>query len=442
MAEEKDQMLKDYEREPVPDHTRKNWLQMGLVWVGVGMTIAAFLLGGAVGAGLTISQSFVAIFTGSLVLTVIASLTGVVGARTNLSTAMISRFAFGEKGAYLVALVLALGSYGWFGVQTGLFGGTAQVVIEKLTGANVPLSILILLGGILMTTTAVFGYKAIEKLSLIAVPALAVLMLASLVRVLGEHPWGQLAANPPPGTPMPMGVAISIVAGSFMVGAVIAPDISRYARRPVDAIGSAILGFQIGFVAVVYIGSILAHATGQADLVQIMLTLGWGLIAFLVLVLAQWTTNDNNLYSAALAFSVVLRQWPKWKLTTAAGALGTGLAMIGIYAQFIPFLLVISAFVPAIGGVYVADYFLVNRNLYRFENLGSVPAFRYISWISWAAAVLVAFMTTAPPTGWGLFRLTTVSAIDSFLVAAVLQVALSKATARSGAPQAQESTSA
>src|SRR5690606_13240215 len=136
-----------------------------------------------------------------------------------------------------------------------------------------------------------------------------------------------------------------------------------------DAVLAAILGFQVGFVIVVFIGSILAQATGQADLVQIMLALGWGVLAFLVLILAQWTTNDNNLYSAALAFSVVFRQLPRWQLTAVAGLLGTILAVTGIYGQFVPWLQVLSALVPPLGGVYVADYFLVQRDRYRFENI-------------------------------------------------------------------------
>lgn len=296
VAQQRQQVaLKDYEREPVPDHLRKSWWQMGLVWLGVGITIAAFLLGGAVGAGLSLTDSFIAVFTGSLVLTVIASLCGVVGARTSLSTAMISRFAFGSKGFYLTAMILALGSYGWFGVQTGLFGDTAAVVMEQVVGRAWPTTLLIIIGGILMTSTAVVGYKGIERLSNIAVPLMALLMLASLGMVLRDHPWSQLAASPPPGDPMPLGVAISIVAGSFMVGAVIAPDITRYARSALDAVLASVIGFQVGFVIVVFIGSILAHATGQSDLVQIMVTLGWGVLAFLVLILAQWTTNDNNL---------------------------------------------------------------------------------------------------------------------------------------------------
>lgn len=430
VAQQRQQVaLKDYEREPVPDHLRKSWWQMGLVWLGVGITIAAFLLGGAVGAGLSLTDSFIAVFTGSLVLTVIASLCGVVGARTSLSTAMISRFAFGSKGFYLTAMILALGSYGWFGVQTGLFGDTAAVVMEQVVGRAWPTTLLIIIGGILMTSTAVVGYKGIERLSNIAVPLMALLMLASLGMVLRDHPWSQLAASPPPGDPMPLGVAISIVAGSFMVGAVIAPDITRYARSALDAVLASVIGFQVGFVIVVFIGSILAHATGQSDLVQIMVTLGWGVLAFLVLILAQWTTNDNNLYSAALAFSVMLRQWPKWKLTALAGVLGTLLAVTGIYGQFVPWLQVLSALVPPLGGVYVADYFLVGRERYRFANIERVEPIRYESFAAWILGALVGFATTPQPTGWGLFTLTTVSAIDAFIVAVLAQVVLGRVTA-------------
>lgn len=437
MEEQKQQeVFQDYEHEPVPDHLRKTWWQMGMIWMGIGITIAAFLLGGAVGAGLSLAHSFLAVFLGSLVLTVIASLCGVVGARTNLSTAMISRFAFGSRGFYLTAMIMALGSYGWFGVQTGLFGDTAAVVMEQLVGRSWSTTTLIIIGGILMTSTAVVGYKGIEKLSNLAVPLMAALMFASLGLVLRDHPWSQLAASPPPGDPMPLGVAISIVAGSFMVGAVISPDIARYARRPLDAVLAAILGFQVGFVIVVFIGSILAQATGQADLVQIMLALGWGVLAFLVLILAQWTTNDNNLYSAALAFSVVFRQLPRWQLTAVAGLLGTILAVTGIYGQFVPWLQVLSALVPPLGGVYVADYFLVQRDRYRFENIEKLEPVRYVSFAAWILGALVGFATTPQPTGWGLFTLTTVSAIDAFIVAVVTQVVLGRLTASRAQPAA------
>ncbi len=435
----KKDLFKDYEREPVPEHLRRGWFQMGMVWTGVGVCIAALMLGGILGAGLTLTQAIAASLGGAIVLGIISAICAAVGAHTHLSTPMISKFAFGEKGSYLVALVLALGCYGWFGVQTGLFGETAFVVVEKLTGASVNPKLLVLVGGLLMTSTAVFGYKAIARLSIMAIPLIGALMLASLFVVLRDHPFASLWAMGPVGEPMSLGFAISIVAGSFMVGAVITPDVSRYARTPRDAAIGAVMGFLVGFVIVLFFGSIFAKATGESDVVKIMLALGWGLAAMLVLVFAQWTTNDNNLYSAALGFSIVLTNLPKWQLTVIAGVLGTLLAIWGIYGRFIQWLVILSALVPPIGGVYATDYFCFNSKSYSFEKVSSVPAIRWESIIAWALGALMGFATTPKPGGFGLFTLTTVSAIDAFLAAVVAHLILvplftkSRTSARSGA---------
>jgi cytosine permease len=420
----KEELFKDYEREPVPAELRKNWLEMGLVWVGIGMCLAALMLGGVVGFGLDLTSAAAAIVLGSLVLTVINSLCSIVGADTGLSTAMIGRFAFGDVGVYITAAVLALGAYGWFAVQLGLFGETAATGIDLIVGASVSTQLLIIIGGILMLATAIYGYRGIALLSKIAVPIMTLILLASLIQVLNEHSWSELVVEPPPGDPMPFGVAASIIAGSFMVGAVIGPDITRYAKDRKHAVGAAILGFLIGFSLMVYLGSILAHAVGEWDAVKIMIGLGWGLIAIVVLILAQWTTNDNNLYSAALSLSVIFRTWPKWKLTLVAGILGIIIALSGIYGKFVQWLMILSATIPPIGGIYVTDYFLFHRDMYKYENLDKVPKFRPLMFLAWIGGSLIAFCTTPPPTGFGLFKLTTVPAVDAFIVAVILQAAL------------------
>lgn len=397
---------------------------MGIVWIGIGMCLAALMLGGVVGNGLNLKLAAGAILLGTIVLTVVSALCSVVGADTRLSTAMIGRFAFGDIGVYVAAFILSLGCYGWFAVQLGLFGETAVAGINMITGIKVNPKFFILIGGILMLMTAIYGYRGIAILSKIAVPALTIILLVSLIRILGDHPWSKLVTEPPPGDPMPFGVAASIIAGSFMVGAIIGPDITRYAINRNHAIGSSILGFLIGFTLMVYLGSILAHAVGEWDAVKIMIDLGWGLIAILVLILAQWTSNDNNLYSAALNFSVMFRTWPKWKLTLIAGILGIIICLSGIYGRFMGWLMILSATIPPIGGVYIADYFLFHKNMYRFENLGKVPKWRPLMFAAWAGGVLAAFCTTPPPNGFGLFTLTTVSALDAIIVAVVLQVIL------------------
>ncbi|MDQ0252795.1 cytosine permease [Evansella vedderi] len=427
----RENLVKDYEREPVPQEKRKGWLRLSIVWMGGIVALSAIILGGTLAGGLTMPQAIVATFIGTFLLACLSALCSLVGAKTNLSTALVSTFALGRYGSYAVSTVIAIALFGWFGVQLDLFGASLAQVIYNSFGMELNTRLLIVIGGILMTATAVIGFKAIEKLSLLAVPLLGILIIASLVRVVSGSGESQVADNMF-GEPLTIGVSISLIIGSLAVGAIIGPDISRYAKTPKDAVISSFVGFFAGFSLVLIAAAVIAKATSQVDIVAIMLGLGWGSGALLVLILAQWTTNDNNLYSSALGFSVIFKKIPKYVLTIIAGTIGTALAVGGIYDNFIPFLIFLSALIPPIGGIYVADY-LVNKTKYTFENLNNMSAVNIPAISVWVAASLVAFMTTPAPNGFGLFSLTGASGFDAFLIALVLQAVVSKVTQKNAA---------
>lgn len=322
-------VLRDYERQPVPAAVRKPWWTMALVNVAIAVNLGAIGFGGQLAANLTVAQSVGAIMIGSLLVAVIAAGCAVIGARTQLSTAMISRSVFGEVGARIVSLLLASTLFGWFGVQAGFFGASAATLIQNIWGREIDIWILSLIGGALMTSTAVLGYRAIEKLSVVAVPLLLILLAVSLYAVFSEQSLGQILAAEPRGGGMTTRFATSLVAGTFIVGAVVSPDITRWARSPTAAALSVFVGFCLGNVGMLSVAVLLAAATGTGDAVQVFLRLGTGSSALLILILAQWTTNDNNLYSSALGFSVVFRTVPKWLLTVGGGMIGTALAVLG-----------------------------------------------------------------------------------------------------------------
>ncbi|GAA0469405.1 cytosine permease [Alkalibacillus silvisoli] len=417
-------LVKDYEREPVPEHKRKGWFKLSIVWLGGIVAISAIVLGGTLAGGLTMSQAIIAALVGTFLLACLSALCSVVGAKTNLPTALVSTFALGRYGSYAVSVVIALSLFGWFGVQLDLFGASLAHVINNTFGIEIAPKLLVVIGGILMTTTAVIGYKAIEKLSFIAVPLLAILIVASLIRVGNSSEANQVSGNLF-GEPLSIGVSVSLIIGSLAVGAIIGPDISRYAKSTKDAVISSFVGYFAGFSLVLIASFILAKFTTETDIVAIMLGLGWGSGALLVLILAQWTTNDNNLYSSALGFSAIFKNTPKYVLTIIAGTIGTLLAVGGIYDNFIPFLNFLSVLIPPIGGIYVADY-LVNKSKYSFDHLNHMENINLPSVAVWVVASLVAFMTTPQPGGFGLFTITGASGFDAFLVAFVLQAVVTK----------------
>ncbi|HLR01768.1 MAG TPA: cytosine permease [Virgibacillus sp.] len=419
-----EQPQNDYEREPVPAALRRGWLSISLVWIAVGIDLSSMLLGSQLASGLSLSKATIAIIIGSLILGVMSAICAYVGAVTNLSTAMISRIVFGGNGAKIVSAVLSFSLLGWFGVQAGFFAQNARVAIEQVFGFNIPENILAVIGGLLMMSTAIIGYRSIEKLSVFAVPLLFILVTLALYMAIKSNGMASWTASPDTDSPIPFGVAISLVIGIFVAGTVTTPDVARWARSKFDAALAAFLGFLIGNSFMLIMALLLSKVMSDDNLTYIFLALGLGIPSFFVLTLAQWTTNTNNLYGSGLGLSVLFQNVSKGWLTFYAGIFATAMAYFGIFDHFTTFLDVISILVPPIGGVYLAEYFFVNKRNFTFEH--QLFNWRTYSITTWVLASLISFMTSPVPSGLGLFEITTIPALDGFLAALVLQVIIGK----------------
>jgi len=267
-----------------------------------------------------------------------------------------------------------------------------------------------------MMLTATIGYRGLDFLSKLAVPLLLLLMFGSVWKIAQDYSFSEIMEMKGTGEPISIGLGISMVISSFIVGAVVAPDVSRYAKSAKDTVGAAILSFVIVVPIVMLIGALMAQVAGTWDIVDIMLRLGWGIIALIVLLLAQWTSNDNNLYCSALGFAVVFRKMKKWHLTVISGTLGIILALLGIYDNFTSFLTFLGVLIPPMGGVIAVDYYLFHKQHYVTSNLDRLVNIRPVSVVAWGIGSLVSFLA-----GNGVFTLTTVPAFDGLLIAAVLQ---------------------
>lgn len=418
-------LIEDYEIKPVPQEERKNWFYLTMVWIAGIIALSATALGGALGSGMSLNQAIVTAGIGCFLLAVFNAFCGIVGNKTGLSTAMISTFALGRYGSFIVSIVIAISLFGWFGVQLDLFGSSLYNVIYDVFGIDIGRKWLMILGGALMTITSMIGYKGLEKLSVVATPLLGILLIGSAFMVLRKFNFNELNNAALSMDPITMGGGISLVIGSLAIGVIIAPDFSRYSKSSKDTVIASFLSYFLGYAVVLVLAVLLAKATSEVDVVAIMIGIGWGTGAMLVLILAQWTTNNTNLYSSALGFSVVFKAVPKYIITICAGIIGTTLAVLGIYDNFITFLNILSIMIPPVGGIYVAD-FLLRRHRYDFSRMESIRSLNIMSILVWAIAILTAFLTSAPPLGLGMLTITNAPAIDAFLAAFILQLIISK----------------
>ena len=110
-------------------------------------------------------------------------------------------------------------------------------------------------------------------------------------------------------------------------------------------------------------GGVMSIVTGQYDISIILSNLGVPFFGLLALVLATWTTNVTNAYSGGLALSNLLGfDESKFKITTGiAGAVGTLLAAFGVLGKFEAFLNLMSALLPPLAGVIIANYWIVGK---------------------------------------------------------------------------------
>ncbi len=88
--------------------------------------------------------------------------------------------------------------------------------------------------------------------------------------------------------------------------------------------------------------------------------LGLGFIGFLVLLLAQWTTNDSNIYSSVLALNNIFRT-KRWIITIIAGVFASLFAAFGILERLELFLIILTVSIGPIGGIFLCDYYLLKR---------------------------------------------------------------------------------
>jgi cytosine permease len=393
---------------PLPDTVGAavSGLRIALILMGATIALPAFVMGATLNGAMGTRGSIIASIAGGFVLACIAAAAAIVGAHSRLSSYQLILRAFGSRGGRWVNGCLSVVMVGWFAVVASLFGDAAL-----RAGANVlPLSAegWLVLGIIAMTCTTLAGFRALDILASLTTP-LKILLLASTVVVSLSKTGGAglWLAPEHPALTGPQGA--SFVVGGVIVGALLTPDLARLASSRTQAALACFLAFAVGQPLVLCLAGIPARLAGESDLVRIMLSLGLGLPAILVVVLAAWSSNAYNLYAITLVYRTFTRA-ATWKLALFGGSLGGALALFGLARRLTPFLLVLSVAIPPIAGVYLAAYYIA----WAMREALPERSWRPDSLAAWLTGVAVAGLE-----GPLSFTLTGVTAVDALLVSMI-----------------------
>jgi len=372
---------------PLTDAQRRPGGPLLALAFGWGFLITGLLAGGALGSGVTLWGDLIWYsLLGSAINFAIGALVGYMAWRTGCNSTLLFRAVYGELGAFVPVLFVALLTIGWQGIVVGAF---AQIWTQA-PGTALYYGVAIF-AGVLYTGTTLFGVKGIERVGIPAMLGLvAVGLYAAWVNIAqsgGIAAVETLSASKVAEAPISGMEAINIVVGAWIVGAVVMAEYVRFARTFWVAMGIPFVVLVVDQLFLHLVGALGAVGSGTPDFTAYLGTLsGFAAIFGLVgMTLALWTTGDTNLYLPSVQTASLFRR-PKRVTIVICGTLGTLLGL-GIYQMFLGWIALLATVVPPIVGPVLADYYLIRGRPATF------PSHNRLNWpaiVAFASGAIIA----------------------------------------------------
>lgn len=394
-------MGEDYALRPVPADERRGYWSIQSVWIGWVLVTTVLWAGGSMGKGLTLAHVLTASVVGCGVLAAVSILTAIQGQRTGLTYGLLTRKVFGVRGTWLPGLIMGVGAAGWFSVNVNMGGQlTVPFIMDPAAAPAWLQPMLVIISGLLFGATMIFGIRILSLLAQLAVPLLVVISAVTTIwAVADKGGFGALAAIQPT-EPMPWAVAVTAIVGTFVAGAIIMPDVMRYARTGSHAGWAGFITMFVGYQYMLLVGALLVLAVGQPDVAVVLQNAGFGWLGWITMYLLLWTSAGITGYSASLALSAVTGI-EKTKISIAILIFGIVVSLIGVLDWFVPFLIFLGIFVSPIAGAFIADFWFKHRG--RYANLESIlpgaavsgaAAINWAAIAGWAVGSAVAYYTS------------------------------------------------
>jgi NCS1 family nucleobase:cation symporter-1 len=415
---------------------RRTWTTYNIaaLWIGMSVVITTYTLAsGLMSQGMTWWQAMVTILLGNSIVLVPMVLNAHAGTKYGISFPVLCRASFGVRGANVAAVLRAIVACGWFGIQTWIGALALHALLSAawsgwatLPGA-LPIAFAIFWGiQVLIILKGTEGIKILESWSAPLLLVGGAILLwwgvrngGGLTTVLNRSQALQ-TGNTPFWALFPAALTANV--GYWATLSLNIPDFTRYARSQRSQVLGQALGLPTTMTAFAFIGVAVTSATivifGQPiwDPVVLVSRIGGAAViifAALVVLAAQLTTNmAANVVSPSNDFSNLSPR----RISYVTGGLLT--AVIGILmmpwklyadaaAYIFTWLIGYSSLMGALGGILIADYWIVRRQQLSLADLFKVHGrYTYRNGVNWRA--IAALVIAVAPVVPGFIRAVTV----------------------------------
>ena len=392
--------------EPIPDSDRDSTgPQQMWIWAGANIAPVNWALG-ALGIVLKLGlwETIAVIVFGNIIGCAIFAAFTVMGHKTGVNQMVLSRSAFGRRGAYLPSLLMFLMTLGWIGVNTYFPVKISMAILAQfgIPDTSVTTFIVMTVVMVIQVWIGLYGFYAIRTFEKYTVPVTVVIMV-----VMSFLAWSQpgvvnwnLTSTLPPGPHFAM---LSLLTTAIGIGWGIswvtwASDYSRFVPRSASSASVfwySYVGMLVPSVWLAVLGATIASVTLDTDPAKMVSAVFGGVASILVLLMVLHgpiATNILNVYSAALAALSMGLRTSRTTLAIIAGVVGY---IVTIYFVFAPsfakafdnWMISLLLWMSPWAGVILADFFIKRKSQIDVAELYKSPETSIYGDINWGGII-------------------------------------------------------
>lgn len=382
--------------EAVPKKARHiGFIDMMLSWGGANMQPSAWTMGGSlICVGLI--GGFAVVLSSTLLAYLTLGAIGYMAYKIGTTTMGLTRFSLGVNGSKIVTVANIINLCGWTAVSNFMAAITFSYIFQMFfgwpaygePGSAGPMILGCVLNGVLsFLAVYIGGSKSVKIFERIMMVVLLILSIVVSIVVIREVSWAQITAwQLPEGAAIPFGTGFDTMLTFSMVFTTVVGEFTRYTKNKASAAVAPGVG---GFTAVVWFSAIgmlgivtAAIRTGTFDLnnanpSSMIMGLGLGLIALIVVLFSTVTTNMIDLYAGSLN---IMNLFPKVKFRTSAlvtGFITVVVSWVPVFVgtflgAFYSFMDVLGAIFPPMLMVMIVDFFVIRRQKYDMADISKV----------------------------------------------------------------------
>ena len=372
----------------------QNWLSFGVVIASFVVQIMSLSFGAEL-FWMTDWNTFLwGVILGSILLSVLLCISGYVGLKMRIPTAVQYGNIFGQVGARIMTLLLLPAGIIWVAWMSDI----AATSVQDIFPAVPYWSVVVVICAISVFST-IRGVKGMEQSGYIQAPAVLVLVLVAVITVCVKgFSKGTLELQMNPVNTLSLLDSAVFVVLTWISVIQLFSDFTCNVNTTKDMTIGTFVGFGFLNAVMMLAGGVFAMVCGpEYSMVRGFAAGGIPQILVLVIVLlCSWTFNDRSFYSFGLAASVVVGDKLKpWMAPVVGGVVAAAIAIAGIMNSLYGILNVLGCLYAPLLGIYICKYFVLGGLKECTSDFNKMIKFDWVPFVPWAVGMILGLTLTA-----------------------------------------------